>query len=207
MSKSKRREIIKERHKQEIIESALYLFGKKGYKDTTIEEIAENAQFSKGAIYFYFPSKEHLFHEILKMVFDKVQSFADEAKNSKGSAREKLRTYAINIVRFFLTENNYSFHVMMQAIMQMETQEKEATKNYVLDRLKQISKTLTDIVKTDIKNGKLKNINPTLVIMAFNGMLRDIIYGCLIENSLNLKPEEMVDEVIQIIFDGISKNK
>lgn len=84
MSKSKRREIIKERHKQEIIESALYLFGKKGYKDTTIEEIAEHAQFSKGAIYFYFPSKEHLFHEILKTVFDKVQSFAEEAKKSQG---------------------------------------------------------------------------------------------------------------------------
>ncbi|MFN3133955.1 MAG: TetR/AcrR family transcriptional regulator [Candidatus Kryptonium sp.] len=207
MSKSKRREIIKERHKQEIIESALYLFGKKGYKDTTIEEIAENAQFSKGAIYFYFPSKEHLFHEILKTVFDKVQSFADEAKNLKGSAREKLRAYAINIIRLFLTENTHSFHVMMQAIMQMETQEKETTRNYILERLKQISKTLTDIVKTDIKSGKLKNINPNLVIMAFNGMLRDIIYGCLNENKMDLKPEEMTDAVIQIIFDGISKNK
>lgn len=207
MQKSKRREIIKERHKQEIIESALHLFAKKGYKDTTIEEIAENAQFSKGAIYFYFPSKEHLFHEILKTVFDKVQSFANEAKNLKGSAREKLKTYAINIIRFFLNENTYSFHVMMQAILQMESKERELTRNYVIERLGEISKTLTDIVKTDIKNGKLKNINPNLVIMAFNGMLRDIIYGCLTENKADLKPEEMADAIIQIIFDGISKNK
>ncbi|CUS90273.1 TetR/AcrR family transcriptional regulator [Candidatus Kryptonium thompsonii] len=185
----------------------LYLFGKKGYKDTTIEEIAEHAQFSKGAIYFYFPSKEHLFHEILKTVFDKVQSFAEEAKNLKGSAREKLKTYAVNIIRFFLTENNYSFHVMMQASMQMESKERELTRKYVIERLREISKILTDIVKTDIKNGKLKNINPNLVIMAFNGMLRDIIYGCITENKVDLKPEEMPDAVIQIIFDGISKNK
>lgn len=205
MSKSKRREIIKERHKQEIIESALYLFGKKGYKDTTIEEIAEHAQFSKGAIYFYFSSKKQLFDEILKSLFDKVQSFADEARAHKGDAKEKLRTYALKLVHFFLIENRYSFLVMMQAIMQMEAEEKETTKNYVMERLHQISKTLTDIIKADIKTGKLKNINPNIVIIAFNGMLRDIIYGCLTENGIDMKPEEMVDTILTIIFDGISK--
>ncbi|MEN3037555.1 MAG: TetR/AcrR family transcriptional regulator [Candidatus Kryptonium sp.] len=205
MSKSKRREIIRERHKQEIVESALYLFGKKGYKDTTIEEIAEHAQFSKGAIYFYFSSKKQLFDEILKNLFDKVQSFADEARTYKGDAKEKLRTYALKLVNFFLVENRYSFHVMMQAIMQMEGEEKETTKNYVLGRLNQISKTLIDIIKTDIKAGRLKNINPNIVVLAFNGMLRDVIYGCLTENGIVMKPEEMVDMILTIIFDGISK--
>ncbi|CUT00764.1 TetR/AcrR family transcriptional regulator [Candidatus Kryptobacter tengchongensis] len=207
MSKSRRREIIKERHKQEIIESALYLFGKKGYKDTTIEEIAEYAQFSKGSIYSYFSSKKQLFDEILKALFDKIQLFADEAKSLKGEAREKLRAYALNLVNFFLNENRYSFHVMMQAIMQMEADEKESTTNYVRERLRQISKILLEIIKADIKNRRLKNINPNLVVMAFNGMLRDIIYGCLTEDQIGMKPEEMVDMVIEIIFDGISKNK
>lgn len=207
MAKSKRREIIKERHKQEIIESALYLFGMKGYKNTTIEEIAEYAQFSKGAIYSYFSSKKQLFDEILKTLFDKIQSFADESKNFKGEAREKLRLYALNLVNFFLNENRYSFHVMMQAIMQMEAEEKESTRNYVKKRLHQISKILVETIKTDIKNKKLKNINPNFVVMAFNGMLRDIIYGCLTENQIEMKPEEMVDTVLEIIFDGISKNK
>ncbi|CUS87551.1 TetR/AcrR family transcriptional regulator [Candidatus Kryptobacter tengchongensis] len=207
MSKSRRREIIKERHKQEIIESALYLFGKKGYKDTTIEEIAEYAQFSKGSIYSYFSSKKQLFDEILKALFDKIQLFADEAKSLKGEAREKLRAYALNLVNFFLNENRYSFHVMMQAIMQMEADEKESTTNYVRERLHQISKILLEIIKADIKNRRLKNISPNLVVMAFNGMLRDIIYGCLTEDQIGMKPEEMVDMVIEIIFDGISKNK
>jgi AcrR family transcriptional regulator len=44
LAKSKRREIIKERHKQEIIESAMHLFGTKGYKNTTMEEIARTIQ-------------------------------------------------------------------------------------------------------------------------------------------------------------------
>lgn len=207
MVKSKRREIIKERHKQEIMESAIRLFGSKGYKNTTIEEIAEEAQFSKGAIYSYFESKKHLFDEILKSLFDKVESFAIEAKNIKSDAREKLKVYALNTMNYFLNEGKYSFHVMMQAIMQMEAEEKETTRAYVMERLHQISKILTDIIKTDIKNGKVKNIDPNLIIMAFNGMLRDVIYGCLHGNTVNLETDEIVEMILEIIFEGISKTK
>jgi AcrR family transcriptional regulator len=131
LAKSKRREIIKERHKQEIIESALHLFGTKGYKNTTMEEIAEHAQFSKGAIYFYFKSKKQLLDEILTDLFDKIQSLAEEAKKLRGNAKDRLRFYASEIIKFFLTESKFSFHVMMQAIMQMETDEMEMTRNYV----------------------------------------------------------------------------
>ncbi len=207
MTKSKRRQIIKERHKQEIIEAALHLFGVKGYKDTTIEEIADEAQFSKGAIYSYFESKKQLFDEILKLLFDKVQLFADEAKNLKGDSSEKLRFYALKLLNFFLLENRYSFHIMMQALMQMGPEEKEATRNYVMQRLNQITKTLTDIIKTDIKNGRLKKIDPDFIVMAFNGILRDVIYGCLHWDNIKMKPEGIVDMIIEIIFNGISKNK
>ncbi len=207
MAKSKRREIIKERHKQEIIESALYLFGKKGYKDTTIEEIAEHAQFSKGAIYSYFESKKKLFDEILKELFDKVQAFAEEAKNLKGNAREKLKVYALNVANYFLLESKHSFNVMMQATMQMNAEDREKTKNYVMRRIKQINQILIDIVAVDIKNGSLKNLNPNIIVTTFNGILRDLIYGCLLEDFANLTPEEIVDITLEIIFDGISKNK
>ncbi len=207
MAKSKRREIIKERHKQEIIEAALYLFGKKGYKNTTIEEIAEHAQFSKGAIYSYFESKQELFNEILKELFDKVQAFAEEAKNLKEDAREKLRVYALNVSRYFLLESRHSFNVMMQAIMQMNAEDRERTKNYVIRRIKQINQILSDIFAEDLKSGKLKNLNPNLIVMIFNGILRDLIYGCLLEDFANLTPERIVDITLEIIFDGISKNK
>jgi len=205
LAKSRRREILKERHKQEIIEAALQLFGTRGYKNTTMEEIAEQAQFSKGAIYSYFKSKKQLFDEILKNLFDRIQSLAEEAKRLRGNARDRLRFYALELIKFFLSESRFSFNVMMQAIMQMESDEKESTRNYVLSRLSHISKILTDIIKADIKNGNLKNIAPNLVIMAFNGMIRDVIYGCLTNELSDASPERIVDSILEIIFDGIEK--
>jgi AcrR family transcriptional regulator len=49
-----------EQARQRILESALYLFGYKGYEETTMREIAAGAGYSPGLTYRYFTSKEEL---------------------------------------------------------------------------------------------------------------------------------------------------
>lgn len=44
-----------------ILKAALDIFARKGYSNSHIEEIAQQAQTPKSAIYFHFPSKERLF--------------------------------------------------------------------------------------------------------------------------------------------------
>jgi AcrR family transcriptional regulator len=46
--------------RQRILESALSLFGSKGYEETTMREIAAEAGYSPGLTYRYFASKEEL---------------------------------------------------------------------------------------------------------------------------------------------------
>jgi AcrR family transcriptional regulator len=56
---------VSQQYKQEvrdkILEAAETLFSKKGYYDTSMDEIVEESGLSKGAIYGYFRSKEELF--------------------------------------------------------------------------------------------------------------------------------------------------
>ena len=49
-----------EQARQRILESVLYLFGYKGYEETTMREIAVEAGYSPGLTYRYFTSKEEL---------------------------------------------------------------------------------------------------------------------------------------------------
>jgi AcrR family transcriptional regulator len=51
--------------KQAILQAAIKVFSQKGYERTNMEEIAEEAELSKGIIYYYFDSKEELFKELL----------------------------------------------------------------------------------------------------------------------------------------------
>lgn len=50
-----------EDRKQEIVEAALDLFIKKGYDNTTIQDIAEKLHIAQGLCYRYFKSKQELF--------------------------------------------------------------------------------------------------------------------------------------------------
>jgi AcrR family transcriptional regulator len=63
-------EIIREGRSKEICESALQLFASKGFQNTSIREIAEEAGISKGLIYNYFDSKEDILRTIINTLFD-----------------------------------------------------------------------------------------------------------------------------------------
>jgi len=51
---------------EKILGAALTLFSKKGYHETSMDDIVNESGFSKGAIYSYFDSKETLFLELQK---------------------------------------------------------------------------------------------------------------------------------------------
>jgi len=66
-------EAIRNEKKKLIMDSALQLFAKKGYSATSINDIAQLANISKGLIYNYFASKE----DVLQSIWDRlVDNFA-----------------------------------------------------------------------------------------------------------------------------------
>lgn len=52
--------------RQEILDTALRLFGEKGYEKTSIADIAKAMGVAQGLCYRYFPSKEALFDTVLE---------------------------------------------------------------------------------------------------------------------------------------------
>ncbi len=48
-----------------ILEAAARVFAAKGYHDTHVDEIVTASQTSKGSVYFYFPSKQHIFFSLI----------------------------------------------------------------------------------------------------------------------------------------------
>jgi AcrR family transcriptional regulator len=55
----------KEKRRDDILAAAKKVFSKKGYASTTIADIAKAARLSYGSIYWYFDSKDALFHELM----------------------------------------------------------------------------------------------------------------------------------------------
>ena len=76
--------------KQRIIRTALRVFLEKGYDRASLKEIAREAEVTKGGIYHYFESKEHLFREALTLITAEMEKWSASQFGRVSSAREML---------------------------------------------------------------------------------------------------------------------
>jgi AcrR family transcriptional regulator len=64
----------------EIRDTALELFAARGYRATSLREIAERLGITKAALYYHFPSKADLVRELVRPLFDDVEALLAAAE-------------------------------------------------------------------------------------------------------------------------------
>src|SRR5687768_273903 len=77
---------------RELLVAAMALFIEKGFAATRPEEIAERAGVSKGTLYLYFDSKEHLFTDLIAERFFCEFPFEGDDRLAAGAVTETLRS-------------------------------------------------------------------------------------------------------------------
>jgi AcrR family transcriptional regulator len=99
--------------KSRIVGAAAKFFSQFGFHKTTMGEIAQKLHKVKGAIYYYFESKEELYNEVLKQELKSVQIQLEEIVNSDSNPVEILERYAKN--RFKLLNEAKNYHETIKA--------------------------------------------------------------------------------------------
>ena len=67
-----------QRH-QRILDAATHVFSTKGYHGTLVDEIAAEAETSKGGVYFHFPNKQAIFLALLDRLADILRERVESA--------------------------------------------------------------------------------------------------------------------------------
>ena len=97
--------------KGRIVSAAWKLFYQYGYSNTTIDDIVEESNTSKGSFYHYFSSKDDLMGS-LSYLFDEKYEELSETMNPSLSPLEKLIT--MNQELFLMVENTVSVSMLSQ---------------------------------------------------------------------------------------------
>jgi TetR/AcrR family transcriptional repressor of nem operon len=180
--------------KEAIIHESLKLFSLKGYLSTSITDILQAANTSKGGFYNHFASKEELFHEVLKEAQriwrGKTLAGLDEIESPTGKIKRLLENYRD---RYLKDDNNFPGGcIFVTFSVELDDQFphlcKEVNKGFI--GLKSMLKRLLDEGKG---RGELNNDASTSAIteMIFAGMLgASVIYGVdkstdSLDNSIN----------------------
>ena len=83
--------VDKQKKRKDIIEAALAVFSRMGYRHAKIKDIADEAHMGKGTVYEYFRSKQELFLQMCESLFE--QYIEDQKKSLElvSSPVEQLR--------------------------------------------------------------------------------------------------------------------
>jgi AcrR family transcriptional regulator len=81
--------------RDKLIDSAIELFGSKGYEATSVHEICKNAGVSKGAFYHYFETKQRIFIVVLENWLEFIKEGVAAAIAAGGTVPDILRRMAI----------------------------------------------------------------------------------------------------------------
>lgn len=111
---SEQNEEIRQITQQKILKAAFPLFAEKGYANTSISEIANNAGVSKGLIYHYFDNKEEMLQQIFQYWIDEAATmfdFSDEL-----SPEQKMEQMLSIVFEFTRQKPNVSRFIMALAL-------------------------------------------------------------------------------------------
>ena len=169
--------------RQEIIEAARTAFARKGFTDTTLDDVAELAEFGKGTLYNYFENKEALFASVLQDSFDRVMAIAREALAAERSFEEKIDRFVSEELRYFI-ENPATMHLMMRESHHLRGS------NPMMQMLPQLLQMLGDTIAAEQKRRKvIANAEPmdlaTILINMLFGQFTSRVYRRILCSASN----------------------
>lgn len=118
MGHEERRRQGKEINRKDIVDAAERLFFSKGYENTSMDEVAKEAEFSKRTVYVYFSGKEQIYFEIMirgyRLLIGMIEK--DFRESRPRDALEELRCIFFTFFRF-----SKEYPAYFRAIMEYET--------------------------------------------------------------------------------------
>jgi TetR/AcrR family transcriptional regulator len=189
-----------EERRRQIMDAALACFARKGYHNTTMDDIVAESGLSKGTLYWYFKSKDELFASLIKSFFLDMRQDIDGILEQHTTASGRLRAIAQGFVQFFHeTEDFFSvfFEFWMQSTLNEELNQ------LFSNVLVQYKKVIAGIIAEGMRTGEFKAVDASqlalAVMAAYDGLA---FYMMLMPDEVDLDKASQV--FIETLLDGLS---
>ena len=187
--------------KSRIVKAAWNLFYKKGYEQTTVEDIINASRTSKGTFYHYFKGKESLLNS-LSYLFDEKYEELSASIDPDMSAYDKL--LHLNHELFYMIETSVDISLLAFLYSsQLVTKDKKS----LADSKRFYFKWITEILKDGLKSGEFKNTSTAKELMKIYAMYeRAILYDWALyrgKYSLCEYSDRLLPHVLDTFVNGI----
>jgi hypothetical protein len=187
--------------KNKIVNAAWELFHKKGFEDTTVEDIIAAAKTSKGTFYYYFDRKDALL-DTLSTILDHEYEKLEKKMNPDLNSYEKLLYM------------NYEMHLFIEEQIDMDllsslysTQLLSKGQSGLLDQNRVYYKLITDIIEEGQKNGQITKDKSVREITKYYTLCERAIVSDWCLNKGNYSLAKYSKEYMPIMLQALKDNE
>jgi AcrR family transcriptional regulator len=192
-----RRERHSAERRERLFRAALDQFARKGFAETTVEDITNSADLGKGTFFNYFPSKEHILLAFGEMQLAKLQSAFEEMRANNIPVPEFLRSLGPRMTQEPM-RNPGIIRILLQAFL-ADTKVRQP----MLDLQNRVMAIHTEMIRIGQTRGEVRDDLPPAVLAH---VFRQTIFGTLLIWSLdgNSTLLSRMEEAFQVLWSGLA---
>jgi len=190
-----------------IIMAAEKVFHDKGFEDATMDDIATVAEYSKGALYFYFKGKNDLCLAIVNKNLLQIKELFLDVLNSDFSGLETFKNTVLAYIQFQKEHPYYSKSIInfRSYHLNCEVDNDYMTQNSTINNF--INEIIEKIINKGLKDKSIReNIDPEKTANSIWGNLTGILPGFVLQNNTDMKytSAELFDYIFNLIIRGMA---
>lgn len=198
---------------QAIIEAARKIFQEKGFKETTMRDIAAEANINMAMVHYYFRSKENLFFLVLNEAFSLlVEKIITILTNDELDIFEKIRAIVREYITFFTEKPYLPQFLMGEVIRNPERIGKQMLKNM---SFLNVFRTFSDQLEKEYEKGTIQHISALSLLLniislcVFPAIVKPMVCGAINCDTVlfDLLIEDRKTEVADLIIKAIQIKK
>jgi TetR/AcrR family transcriptional regulator, cholesterol catabolism regulator len=176
---------------------AAEVFHRKGYDNTSMNDIAEAVGLTKAGLYHHVTSKEHLLSTILEEGMDMTEARVIAPLRGIPDPLVRLRKLIELHLKLLLEGRQLAVTGLLHECQSLA----EEDRRRINRRKKQYVRAVTDIVRDVLDSRGMRALDPKLAALALLGMLNWTYQWY--KPSGSVKPEEVVEQFQNLFMNGL----
>ena len=194
---------LQDRRKEQIMSAALSVVVAKGYDQSRMDDIVEKSQLSKGAIYWYYKSKEEVYLSLVDYWFLQYSSGVVDTLQQQESASDQLKAlFDFFIGQFDKNPATFKLLVEFWRLAGLNPDFNAKLQQVYSDFLEYI----IEIIKVGVANGEFKNVEPRITALSILINIEGINWFTLFDKS-GVEAHEYIDTISNFILNGLKKKR
>lgn len=152
--------------REAVLETAAHLFLERGYRSTSLREIASLLKITKPALYYYFQNKEQLLVECYRAGIASIEGLLEEAELDGGNGLKKVETY-LQVYATAIVSHDFGRCVAMLDDSELSP----VARREVRALKRRIDASIRDYVEEGIEDGSINDCDPKLAAFAAAGAI------------------------------------